>query len=95
MDKPQPPRKPIALSQPIAPLRPGTIEAQRDGSGIIDSSVEKTKPRLPPRPPTWQTAERNAPQPTKRSATATYASTNLLDETDPAIDQWKPLLPHR
>lgn len=95
MSKPQRPRKPIALSQPVSPSPTGLMEAQRDGDGIISDEGGEPKPRLPPRPPTWQTAERNSPQPIERSVTAMHASTNLLDGMDTAMDKWKPLLPHR
>ncbi|KUL87265.1 hypothetical protein ZTR_03389 [Talaromyces verruculosus] len=95
MGKLQRPRKPVALSQPVLPSPTGLEEIQRDGGGIISYEGGDPKPRLPPRPPTWETAERNSPQPVKRSATAMHTSTNLLDEMDPAMDKWKPLLPHR
>jgi hypothetical protein len=95
LSKPQRPRKPVALSQPVPPSPTGITETQRDGGGIIGDGAREPKPRLPPRPPTWLTAERNSPQPIKRSATATHTSTNLLDKMDPTMDKWKPLLPHR
>lgn len=95
MSKPQRPRKPVALSQPVLASPTGLIEAHRDVSGVINDEGGEPKPRLPPRPPTWETVERNSPQPIKWSATAMPTSTNLLDEMDPAMDKWKPLLPYR
>jgi hypothetical protein len=93
MGKPQRPRKPVALSQPVSKAT-DIIEAQLDG-GINGDGAGEPKPHLPPRPPTWQTDENVSPQPIKRSAMAGHTSTNLLDEMDPAMDKWKPLLPHR
>lgn len=94
MGKPQRPHKPVALSQPVSKAT-DNIEAQLDGGGINGDGAGEPKPRLPPRPPTWQTDEHVSPQPIKWSATAGHTSTNLLDEMDPAMDKWKPLLPHR
>lgn len=95
LSKPQRPRKPVTLSQPVSPSRTSLIEAQRDGAGIVGDGAGEHKPRLPPRPPTWQMVDHNLPQPIERSVTAIQAPTNLLDEMDPAMDKWKPLLPHR
>ncbi|QGA17933.1 hypothetical protein EYB26_005609 [Talaromyces marneffei] len=93
MSKSQRQRKPVALSQPDS--TPASIIESQRGGGCISVDAGEPKPRLPPRPPTWQTGENFLPQPIKRSATAAHTPTNLLDEVDPAIEKWKPLLPHR
>lgn len=93
--KSQRPRKFDTPSEPISRSSTGRTQAQRDGVSIFGDGGGVPKPRLPPRPPTWQTAEHNSSQPIERSATGMHASTNLLDEVDPAMDKWKPLLPRR
>lgn len=92
--RPQRPRKPVALSQPTGPTSQTAVNQHGD-LVRIENMDQDPRPRLPPRPPTWDIADHDSTQPRERGFIASRTSPNLLDETDPVLEKWKPLLPHR